>query len=74
MSKRKKKRKKEENKKRKGKNRVIIISPGSLDAKGFSKDFKIKTHTHFSNHVQSDNEDFVGASGSFFAICTCPPI
>jgi hypothetical protein len=28
----------------------------------------------FSNHVQSDNEDFIGASGSFFAICTCPPI
>jgi hypothetical protein len=34
--------------------------------------FKIKnTQTHFSNHVQSDNEDFLCASGSLFAICTC---
>jgi hypothetical protein len=40
----------------------------------FQKDFKIKTHTHFSNHMQSDNEDFVCASGSLFAINTCPPI
>jgi hypothetical protein len=40
----------------------------------FQKDFKIKTHTHLSDHVQSDNEDFVCASGSLFAICTCPPI
>jgi hypothetical protein len=24
--------------------------------------------------VQSDNEDFVCASGSLFGICTCPPI
>jgi hypothetical protein len=24
--------------------------------------------------VQSDNEDFVCASGSLFDICTCPPI
>jgi hypothetical protein len=37
----------------------------------FQKDFKIKTHTHLSNHVQSDNEDFVCASGSLFVICTC---
>jgi hypothetical protein len=40
----------------------------------FQKDFKIKIHTHLSNHVQSDNEDFVCASGSLFSICTCPPI
>jgi hypothetical protein len=37
--------------------------------------FKIKKiQTHFSNHVQSDNEDFLCASGSLFAIYTCPPI
>jgi hypothetical protein len=28
----------------------------------------------FSNYVQSDNEDFLCASRSLFAICTCPPI
>jgi hypothetical protein len=39
-------------------------TPGSLDALGISRGFKIKTHTHLSNHVQSDNEDFVCASGS----------
>jgi hypothetical protein len=26
------------------------------------------------DHVQSDNEDFLCASGSLFAICTCPLI
>jgi hypothetical protein len=66
------KRKKRREKRKK--ERVIIFSPGSLVAYGFFKDFKIRTHTHFPNHVQSDNEDFVGASGSFFAICTCSPI
>jgi hypothetical protein len=40
----------------------------------FQKDFKIKTHTHLSNHVQFNNEDLVRASGSLFAICACPPI
>jgi hypothetical protein len=40
----------------------------------FQMDFKIKTHTHLSNHVQSYNKDFICASGSLFAICTCPPI
>jgi hypothetical protein len=48
--------------------------PDSLDALGISRGFKIKTHTHLSNHVQSDNEDFVCASGSLVAICTCPLI
>jgi chromosomal replication initiation ATPase DnaA len=35
---------------------------------------RLKDPYSFSNHVQSDNEDFLCASGSLFAICTCPPI
>jgi hypothetical protein len=54
------------------KNKIKL--PGSLDALEVSRGFKIKTHTHLSNHVQSDNEDFVCASGSLLAICTCPLI
>jgi hypothetical protein len=38
-------------------------APDSLDALQDSRGLKIKTHTHLSNHVQSDNEDFVCASG-----------
>jgi hypothetical protein len=48
--------------------------PESIDALGVSRGFKIKTHTHLSNHVQSDNKDFVCASGSLFIIFTCPLI
>jgi hypothetical protein len=33
-----------------------------LDTLGIWRGFEIKTHTHLSNHVQSDNEDFVCAS------------
>jgi hypothetical protein len=50
------------------KERKKIKLPSSLDALEVSRGFKIKTHTHLSNHVQSDNEDFVCASGSLFAI------
>jgi hypothetical protein len=35
---------------------------------------RLKDPYLFSNHVQSDNEDFLCASGSLFAISTCPPI
>jgi hypothetical protein len=48
--------------------------PGSLKC---IKNFKaswLKDPYSFSNHVQSDNEDFLCAWGSVFAICTCPPI
>jgi hypothetical protein len=48
--------------------------PGSLK---FIRNFKVsrlKDTYSFFNHVQSDNEDFRCASGSLFAICTCPPI
>jgi hypothetical protein len=70
MMKRKNKAKREE------KNMCTYIKklPDSLDALGISRGFKIKTHTHLSNHMQSGNEDFVCASESFFAICTCPLI
>jgi hypothetical protein len=74
--------KEKEERKEKGKEKMCIKIerkkkiklPTSLDALGVSRGFKIKTHTHLSNHVQSDNEDFVCALGSLFAICTCPLI
>jgi hypothetical protein len=74
---RKRKSVKERNKKERRKNCVCVYIykerkkiklPSSLDALEVSRGFKIKTHTHLSNHVQSDNEDFVCASGSLFAI------
>jgi hypothetical protein len=52
----------------------IKWAPRSLKCIRNFKDFKIKIQNHFSNHVQSDNEDFLCASRSLFAICTCPPI
>jgi hypothetical protein len=48
--------------------------PGSLKCIRNFKTSKLKDPYSFSNHVQSDNEDFLCASGSLFAICTCPPI
>jgi hypothetical protein len=45
-----------------------------LSALGISKVSKFKIQTHLPNHVESDNEDFLCASGSLFVICTCPPI
>jgi hypothetical protein len=41
---------------------------------GITKVSRFKIQTHLLNHVQSDNKDFLCASGSLFAICTCPPI
>jgi hypothetical protein len=52
----------------------IIELPSSLDALEILREFKIKTDTHLSNLVQSDNEDFVCALRSLFAISTCQPI
>jgi hypothetical protein len=48
--------------------------PGSLKCIRNFKDSRLKDPNSLSNHVQSDNEDFLCASGSLFAICTCPPI
>jgi hypothetical protein len=48
--------------------------PGSLKCIRNFKASRLKDPYSFSNHVQSDNEDFLCASGSLFAICTCPPI
>jgi hypothetical protein len=73
----KKKRYDEKKKKRKNKSEEKMYNKATQFSSyiwKFQKDFKIKTHTHFSNHMQSDNEDFVCASGSLFAINTCPPI
>jgi FPC/CPF motif-containing protein YcgG len=65
----------EEKKKNKSEEKIYNKAPRfSSCIWKFQKDFKIKTHTHLSNHVQSDNKDFVCASGSLFAICTCPTI
>jgi hypothetical protein len=47
--------------------------PSSLRSLGISKVSRLKIQTHLSNHVQSDNEDFLCSSRSLFAICTCPP-
>jgi hypothetical protein len=48
--------------------------PGSLKCIRNSKASGLKHPYSFSNHVQSDNDDYLCASGSLFAICTCPPI
>jgi hypothetical protein len=48
--------------------------PGSLKCIRKFKASRLKDPFSFSNHVQSDNEDFLCASGSPFAICTCPLI
>jgi hypothetical protein len=55
----------------KRKNNNKVNSSVLSNALGISK---VKIQTHLSNHVQYDNEDFHCASGSLFAICTCPPI
>jgi hypothetical protein len=55
------------------KNKISEL-PGSLKSIRNFKVSRLKDPNSFSNHVQSDNEDFFCASGSFFAICTCPPI
>jgi hypothetical protein len=55
------------------KNKISEL-PGSLKSIRNFKVSKLKDPNSFSNHVQSDNEDFFCASGSFFAICTCSPI
>jgi hypothetical protein len=51
-----------------------VNSPGSLKYIRNFKDSRLKDPYSFYNHVQSDNEDFLCASGSLFVICTCPPI
>jgi hypothetical protein len=51
-----------------------VNSPILQSALGISKVSKSKIQTHLSNHVQSDNKDFFCASGSLFAIYTCPRI
>jgi hypothetical protein len=43
-------------------------------SKSAFKASSLKDPFSFSNHVQSDNEDFLCVSGSLFAICTCPLI
>jgi hypothetical protein len=48
--------------------------PSSLKCTRNSMASRLKDPYSFSNHVQSDNKDFLCASGSLFAICTCPPI
>jgi hypothetical protein len=55
------------------KNKISEL-PGSLKCIRNFKALRSKDPYSFSNHVQSDNEDFLCASGSLFAICTCPPI
>jgi hypothetical protein len=48
--------------------------PGSLKCIRNPKASRLKDPYSFSDHVQSDNEDFLCASGTLFPICTCPPI
>jgi hypothetical protein len=76
MRKRKKERKKEKNEKKIWVCVKIKIkwTPGSLKCIRKFKASRLKGSYSFFNHVQSDNEDFLCASGSLFAICTCPPI
>ena len=65
----------EEKKERKEKKRKKMmmksssVSFASLNSKYF-EDYSI---LNYSNHVQSDNNDFNCALGSTVAICTCPP-
>jgi hypothetical protein len=55
------------------KNKISEL-PGSLKCIRNIKASRLKDPYSYSNHVQSDNEDFLCALGSLFAICTCPPI
>jgi hypothetical protein len=55
------------------KNKISEL-PGSLKCIRNFKASRLKDPYSSSNHVQSDNEDFLCASGSLLAICTCPPI
>jgi hypothetical protein len=55
------------------KNKISEL-PSSLKCIRNFKASWLKDPYSFSNHVQSDNEDFLCAPGSLFAICTCPPI
>jgi hypothetical protein len=55
------------------KNKISEL-PGSLKYIRNLKASRLKDPYSFSNHVQSDNEDFLCALGSLIAICTCPPI
>jgi hypothetical protein len=65
---------KKEEKKKSEKNNIIKL-PDSLATFGnFKRISRSRRILIFPNHVQSDNEDFVCASGWLFAICTCPPI
>jgi hypothetical protein len=56
------------------KNKIKWTPRFSKSALGISKVSRFKIQTHLSNHVQSGTEDFLCASRSLFAICTCPPI
>jgi hypothetical protein len=67
------KRKKEEKKKKIMYEKKIKSVNMSKDKRNF-KASRLKDPNSFSSHVQFDNEDFLCASGSLFAICTCPPI
>jgi hypothetical protein len=65
--------------KRKRKKKCVSMNkiselPGSLKCIRNFKASRLKDPNSFPNHVQSDNEDFLCASGSLFVICTCPPI
>jgi hypothetical protein len=79
MRKKKMRKKENENEKERKKEKYekkekISELPDSLKCIRNFKASRLKIHTQFSNHVQSDNEDFLYASGSFFAFCTCPLI
>jgi hypothetical protein len=50
--------------------KIKVNSPVLQSALGISKVSRFEVQTHFSNHVQPGNEDFLCASGSLFAICT----
>jgi hypothetical protein len=66
---------KKEKKKCVSMNKIKISElPGSLKCIRNFKASRLKDPNSFSNHVQSGNEDFLCASGSLFAIYTCPPI
>jgi hypothetical protein len=73
MRKRMKERNKEE-KKETNMSMRKVNSPGSLKCIRKFKASGLKDPFSFSNDVQSDNEDFLCASGSAFAISTCPLI
>jgi hypothetical protein len=56
------------------KNKIKWTPRFSTCIMNFEKASRLKIQTHLSNHVQSDNEDFLCVSEPLFAICTCPPI